>query len=132
MEQSQITPKNFSEIIEKVCARDTSADPENWSTENPLWGHCAVVSLIAQDKFGGVLIHQSLENVAGLEYLRSNYSNKLADSTEADFTCKQFQIELSAGLQKEERTREQVLSHPYTQKRYKLLKDRFETELFKK
>lgn len=125
MNESKITVENFSGIVEKVCARDTSADPEGWSEKNPLWGHCAVVSLLAQDLFGGTLIRRSLETVAGLEHLRSHYSNRLTNGAEVDFTRKQFQQELPDNLLKEERDREQALFHPDTQKRYELLKGRF-------
>lgn len=124
--------EDFSKIIEKICTRDTSADPEHWSAENPMWGHCAVVSLLAQDQFGGILIRQSLEGIAGLEYLRSHYSNRFPDDLEFDFTLKQFQGKLPTNLSKEERSRERVLSYPNTQKRYKLLKDRFEAKTLKK
>lgn len=131
MEPTEIFFEDFSKAIKKTCARDTSANPEFWSAENPMWGHCAVVALIAQDLFGGALVRQSLEKVAGLEYLRFHYSNKLADGTNIDFTLEQFQGKLPANLPKEERTRERVLSYPNTQKRYKLLKDRFKANTLK-
>ena len=119
-----ISFSKFSSVVKEVCARDTSADPELWSAENPLWGHCAVVSLVAQDLFGGTLVRQSLENVPGLEHLRSHYSNRLPDGTEVDFTLEQFAGMLRTGLPKEERTRERVLAHPDTRERYELLKTR--------
>ena len=131
MEQAKITTEEFRKVIEKICSRDTSADPEHWLAENPTWGHCAVVSLLSQDQFGGALIRQSLDGIAGLEYLRSHYSNRLPDGTEADYTLGQFQGKLPADLSKEERPRERVLSYPDTQKRYQLLKNRFEAELLK-
>ena len=131
MDKAKITTEKFSKIISVICTRDTSADPEHWSTENPMWGHCAIVSLLAQDQFGGTLIRQSLEGVNGFDYLRSHYSNKLSDGIEYDFTLEQFQGRLPTNLPKEERPREHVLSYPDTQKRYELLKDRFKAELLK-
>ena len=127
----KITIEKFSKIISVICNRDTSVDPEHWSTENPMWGHCAIVSLLAQDQFGGTLIRQSLEGVNGFDYLRSHYSNKLSDGIEYDFTLEQFQGRLPTNLPKEERPRGHVLSYPDTQKRYELLKDWFKAELFK-
>ncbi len=124
-----LATKNFLKILAKICDRDTSADPEHWSAENPLWGHCAVVALLAQDQFGGTLVRWYLEGVAGLEHVRSHYSNILPDGTEFDFTAEQFQGKLPKDLPAEERTREQVLSYPDTQRRYELLRDRFEAEL---
>ena len=126
-----ITKEKFQEIIEIICSDDTSADPKHWSAENPTWGHCAVVALLAQDQFGGALIRQSFENVEGFGHLLSHYSNKLAGGSEVDFTQEQFQGRLPQGLIKEERPRERVLSYPDTKRRYELLKDRFETELLK-
>lgn len=129
MKPVKITAKEFQKIIQDICFRDTSADPEHWSTENPLWGHCAVVSLLAQDHFGGALMRQSLAGIPELEYLRSHYSNKLPDSTDADFTLEQFRGKLPPYLPKEERRREHTLSNFDTLKRYELLKNRFEMEL---
>lgn len=131
MSQEKISAEEFSKIVPKICDRDTSADSEHWSEENPMWGHCAVVSLLAQEQFGGTLLRQSLENVDELEYLRSHYSNKLPDDLEVDFTLEQFQGRLPKDLPKEERLRERVLSYPDTQKRYELLKSRFQAELVK-
>lgn len=131
MSQAKIIIEEFARIIPKICSRDTSADPEHWSEENSTWGHCAVVSLLVQEQFGGTLLRQSLENIAGLEYLRSHYSNKLPDDLEVDFTLEQFQDRLPKDLPKEERLRERVLSYPDTQKRYELLKSRFQAELVK-
>ena len=129
MNQATITTAEFSKMISKICACDTSADPEHWSAKNPMWGHCAIVSLLAQDNFGGTLVRRSLEDVAELECLRSHYSNKLSDGMEVDFTLEQFHGKLPASLPKEERPRDRVLSYPDTQKRYELLKSRFEEKL---
>lgn len=116
----------FTKLIKDICACDTSADHENWTAENPLFGHCAVVSLLAQDEFGGTLMRQSLEGIIGLDYLRSHYSNRLLNGTDVDFTWEQFKGKLQSNLHKEERERERLLSYPDTKKRYELLKNRFE------
>lgn len=108
-----------------IAAQDTGADPEHWSKDNPLWGHCAVVSLLAQDLYGGELLRHSLEQVNGYEYLRSHYTNQLPDGRELDFTAAQFTFELPKDLSTETRPRERVLGHPDTQRRYELLKSRF-------
>jgi len=118
--------EEFYKIVPSICSRETSADPENWNEENPTWGHCAVVSLLAQDQFDGTLLRRSLEKVPGLEYLRSHYSNKLPDNTEIDFTLEQFEGKLPSNISAEERPRERILSYPDTQRRYEILKKRFE------
>ena len=120
-----ITPEEFTKILSVICSRDTSVDPLSWSETNPLWGHCAVVALLAQDLFGGVLIRESLAEVEGLEHIRSHYLNFCADGIERDFTYMQFKAGLPNNLSREERERERILSYGDTQKRYEILKERF-------
>ncbi len=119
----EVTQEKFLELIRQAAGKDTSSDPDNWSTDNPLWGHCAVVSLVAQDYFGGELVRGSLQDVPEFAHLRSHYWNKLPDGKEVDFTAEQFKTLLPA-LEKEVRPREQMLGYPDTQRRYELLKDR--------
>ncbi|MBI2063525.1 MAG: hypothetical protein HYT65_00825 [Candidatus Yanofskybacteria bacterium] len=96
-------------------------DSSGWSAENPFWGHCAVVSLVAQDLFGGDLLRASLEKVPGFENMRSHYWNKLADGSIIDLTASQFGTRYPHGLNHESKQRSYVLSYPETAKRYKLL-----------
>lgn len=123
--QRPITPRRFSWIILTVCAPDTSADQKGWSKFNPLWGHCAVIALLAQDLFGGTLIRKSLLEVPGLEHIRSHYLNKFPDGREWDFTYTQFAEKLPIDLPREERTREQLLAHPDTKLRYEAFRSRY-------
>lgn len=120
-----VTPRRFTRIILAVCAQDTSADPDSWTKFNPLWGHCAVIALLAQDLFGGTLLRKSLENVQGLEHIRSHYLNKFPDGREWDFTYTQFAQGLPADLPVEERTREQLLANANTKQRYEILRSRY-------
>lgn len=118
----------FLKTVKQVASSQTSADPREWSDKNVLWGHCAVVSLLAQDYFGGALVRGSLEETK-YAYLRSHYWNKLSNGEEVDFTSSQY-TDLSIGdLLGEERPRERVLSHPDTVKRYQMLKEKFEQNL---
>jgi len=80
----------FLERVKKIAAKDTSFDQLNWSSDNPLFGHCTVVSLLTQDYFGGDLIRGSLEEIPRFAYMKSHYWNKLADGSEVDFTRDQF------------------------------------------
>ena len=79
----------FQIVIAGIAKRETSADPVNWTVSNPLSGHCAIVSLLAQDIYGGEILRASLE---GTEWkrMRSHYWNKLP-SGEIDFTEAQFE-----------------------------------------
>lgn len=124
MSQVKITIEQFSLIVPKICFRDTSSDPEHWTDANPLWGHCAVVSLLAQDYFGGELVRASLENISEYSYPRSHYWNQLPDCSDADFTAEQYKV-MPEFKNIEIYPRERVLSYPDTQRRYETLVERF-------
>lgn len=121
----QISPEQFKRILPKICDRETSADPKNWTPENPLWGHCAVVSLLAQDLFDGQLLRASLEGTEFAES-RSHYWNLLPSGKQRDFTRAQFGRRYPKGLSYTTRTWEEVLSYPPTVRRYDLLVERFQ------
>jgi hypothetical protein len=115
-------------IIKQVAAVDTSADPERWIPQNPLWGHCAVTSLIVQDYFGGTLWRIDLSSIPELSYLRSHYLNVLDTGELVDLTCEQFSTPLPESLPFEERSRDSILSHTDTERRYQLLKERLDLD----
>lgn len=116
--------ETFVESLKNVASRDTSADPDGWTINNPLWGHCAVVALLAQDVYGGELMRGSLEEVPKYAYLRSHYWNRI-DDKEIDFTKDQYSDLSYTNLESEVRDRSSVLEHPDTVRRYMLLKSRF-------
>lgn len=102
------------------ASKDTSADPEN-----PLRGHCAVALLLAQDHFSGELMRGALDGYPKYPRFRSHFWNSLPEG-ETDFTAEQYPDLKFRDLPKELRDRERVLNHPDTQRRYVLLKERFE------
>lgn len=112
----------FLQLIQKACQRETSADPDGWSDDNPTWGHCAVVALLAQDFFGGQILRASL-NETPFASSGSHYRNESDDFTEEQFGG--FQLNLFF----EPRTREYLLSNINTATRYQLLKAAFEALL---
>ncbi|HXK38115.1 MAG TPA: hypothetical protein VJ579_03535 [Candidatus Paceibacterota bacterium] len=120
-----ITPRLFSQIILNICARDTSADAKTWSSHNPLSGHCAVVALLAQEYFGGIIIRLSLDSVEGYAHFRSHYINRFSSGLDRDFTASQFIARLPSNLPREIRNREQLLANEDTRKRYEKFKSRF-------
>ncbi|MBL8157939.1 hypothetical protein JNK62_00135 [bacterium] len=115
----------FSRILRNVAQRDTSADPKHWTEHNPLWGHCAVASVLAQEYLGGKLMCGSLAHISKYAHLRSHYWNALADGTQIDFTKDQYSDLTFQQLEGEERDSGRVLSQPDTIRRYRLLKERF-------
>ena len=127
-EIKEITLENLKKALENSWRRETSADPNEWTPENPAWGQCAVTAKIVQDYFGGSLVRYDLLSMG------SHYSNQLPDGSEIDLTESQFSEGIIKFIRKyspkEIRTGKYVLSHPDTVKRYKLLKQ--ETEKFLK
>ena len=117
--------QTFVEKVLHVVQRDTSFDPEKWSPENPLWGHCGVISLLAQDVFGGELMRGSLQNIPKYKYLKYHYWNKI-DGVDVDFTHGQFTDISYTDLESHIRSRESALEHKDTEERYLLLKTRFD------
>ncbi len=138
--ETKITPERFEKLLPSICDRETSSDPKNWTLDNPLWGHCAVVSLVAQNLFGGELMRALLTHIPKFAHMRSHYWNRLPDKTgsltkEFDFTAPQFGDEYPHGLVAEQSTRRYILYDPKTgepreiMKRYKLLAWRLAKEL---
>jgi len=123
--QKQITIEQFEALLPLICDRETSQDPDHWTPENYLCGHCAVVSQLAKVTFGGVLLRASLLKYPEFAHMRSHYLNKLPDGTIKDFTAGQFGNNYPQDMELQEKDSEYVLSYPETVKRYKLLADRF-------
>lgn len=120
-----VTPRLFSQLILQVCAKDTSADPATWSPRNPLAGHCAVVALLAQEYFGGVIVRLSLTGVPELAAQRVHFINRFSSGLDRDFTLTQFSSRLPSSLPREIKSREQLLGNVETAKRYHKFKARF-------
>lgn len=121
----QVTKSNLTALLKKAARAETSANPKTWSEGNPLWGHCAVASLIAQEYFGGELLRGSLEHIPRYKEVRSHYWNRI-ENTEVDFTKEQFLDVSFKELKGEERNRKSILAHPSAAQRYTLLKERLE------
>ncbi len=136
----RVSAKMFQKILRQLCNKTTSADPNRWQQENPLWGHCAVVSVIAQEMFGGQIVRANLDPKADVG--SSHYWNQFPDGTLHDFTAGQFKGshapivgELSFRTSRQvlwapvDATPERKLLFDGARKRYKLLKWRMEEYL---
>ncbi|MDP3999649.1 MAG: hypothetical protein Q8P76_03610 [bacterium] len=132
-----VTRERFMEILPYICDEETSSDPAGWRKENPLWGQCAVVSLLAQNIFGGELLRASLSGTPFAE-MRSHYWNVFSDKTMEDFTAGQFKesYPITGDMVIETRSRQSVLFHPITgqpqeiMKRYKRLAWKFARDIY--
>lgn len=115
---------HFEKVIPQICNADTSFSSDSWTNENPLSGHCSVIALLAQDLFGGSFLRASLQDTefAAMKY---HYINVLPNGEQYDFTAQQFGHAYPQNLVFTERTREDLLEHTETSRRYALLKQRF-------
>lgn len=111
----KLTLEDLKRALEKSWSRETSADSENWTPENPTWGQCTVTALIVQDYFGGKLMRTKVDEFG------SHYWNKLPDGEEKDLTRSQFPegTIIPPGKTK---SRKYALSYPKTRRRYALLR----------
>lgn len=119
-----ITPDVLKEILPIICDKDTSYDSNGWSPTNPLWGHSAVVALLVQELYGGEIVRAPLSDFEDFKSLKSHYWNILPDGTELDLTKEQFGNKYPNGLIPKGKSRESLLSHEPTAKRYKLIASR--------
>lgn len=117
---------SFEKLLPLICTKETSVDPERWVAENPLWGHCAVVSLLANDLFGGTFLRADLSNTPFAD-VGSHYWNVFPNGSEYDFTRTQFgniKLELIGKAIKndgQQINREYLLKNTETKRRYNLL-----------
>ena len=112
-----ITLDDFEKLLPKICNVETSLDAEGWSEDNPLWGQCEVVSLVAQNLFGGKLLRASLEGTPYAE-ARSHYWNELPNGEQRDFTAAQFTEGYPEGLEFVERTKAYAAGNSNTANRF--------------
>ena len=118
-----ISQEEFADILPIICSAETSSDPDRWVIDNPLYGHCSPIALLAQEFFGGDIVKISLE---GTEYskLISHFLNKI-DGEFVDFSKAQFQNDFVYNLDNVLlRDREHIISQGDTLKRYIILKQK--------
>lgn len=121
-------PSDLDTWIHRLsCAwsRETSADPEHWTKEDPAHGQCAVSALVLQDLFGGELLRAEATPPGGAPV--SHYMNRI-DGRIVDATRGQFPpgTVIGPGAPKTgglASTRAYVLSFPATRVRYLLLRE---------
>lgn len=113
----------FQNAVRTICSKETSVNPSQWSEGNPLLGHCAVIALLAQDHFGGLLLRGSLSDTE-FAHLKSHYWNQLPNGSHMDFTAEQFGGKYP-NINGKLRSRGQVLKED-TKERYQKFKKRFE------
>ncbi len=114
-------------LLRKSWTKETSADADRWTKDNPAWGQCAITALVIQDFFGGELLRGEVMMQEGPNI--SHYWNKLPDNSEHDFTVEQFPSGYGRILETGIRDRKYVLSFEATRKRYALLRLAVENQI---
>jgi len=122
-------------LVRSAASQETSVNPDRWSPENPLFGHCAAAALVVQDFYGGKIRRVFLpEEWAKTLGYRSHYWNVFEGGGEVDFSSDQFpegfpyetllgRIAMS-DTSDESDERSHLLESPETQARYHLLEER--------
>jgi len=112
-----MTIDKLDRYLKEVYSKDTCYPKcvNDWDEENKTLGHCAVVSLIVNEYFGGEIYKVDLENI-------SHYFNYI-DNEVIDLTSEQFDFKISYE-NKMLKTREEMISNKDTENRYNLLNTR--------
>lgn len=87
---------------------------EQWNIDNKTLGHCAIVSLLINDYFGGNICKIKINGI-------SHYFNIINDKI-IDFTSDQFKVDRIDYSNYVIKTRDEVLNNEDTNERYQLLK----------
>lgn len=93
---------------------------DNWSDANPTIGHCAIVSLIVNDYFGGKIFKCDVDGIY-------HYFN-IINGDIVDLTKEQFKTKINYKDRKE-KTREELLNNKDTNERYIKLKKKLELKI---
>ena len=114
-----MTLEQLQKYLYKVYSKETCYPScrDGWSINNPTLGHCAIVSLLVNDYFGGEIYKIKANGI-------SHYFNYI-DNNVVDFTSKQFgmMIDYNNRVKKD---REEILRDEDTLSRYNTLKMRLQ------
>ena len=91
MTNKEIKIVNLKNRLKKLCCKQTCyyLNEEDWSPDNPFYGHCAHVTSIPYKKFGGEIMRGVIAS-SGF----SHYWNKI-DGKDYDLTKEQFLDEVT-------------------------------------
>lgn len=120
-----MTIKQIENILLSIYSNETCYPlcRDNWNNDNKTLGHCAIVSLLLNDYFGGKIYKIKVEGI-------SHYFNVI-DNRVVDLTASQFNTAIDYS-NKVEKQRDEIVSDSDTLFRYNLLKSKFELSLIDK
>lgn len=119
----QISVREFEKILPTICDAKIAKYPESWTPDNPLFGTCVPVSIVAQRVFGGKLLRASLKPFPEFsrKYMSWHWINLLPNGREKDFTRAQFTDGYPSGMRFVERPLSRVRNIPDVAYRSNLL-----------
>lgn len=110
----------LSQAVRSSWSAETSYIEDEWNSENPARGQCAVTSLVVQDYMGGDILRA--RTFCGNQR-ESHFYNCMEDGTTVDLTAEQYPTEQAfeeAPLDRDryESMRAKLLSDPTTAQKY--------------
>jgi deoxycytidylate deaminase len=125
----KVSVEELTKCLQESWSKETSADPENWSPDNPAWGQCAVTTLVAQDFLGGAITRLDLSHAPHpkIAAMRSHYFNNI-DGHDRDFSASQFPDgknyyrDLLTAENVSQKSRGYLFANEETKRRYKRLR----------
>lgn len=114
-----MTIELLQKYLYKIYSKDTCYPlcRDNWNEDNPTLGHCAIVTLIINDYFGGEIYKIKVDGI-------SHYFNVI-DNNIVDFTASQFNKKINYN-DKIKKDRVEMLQDADTILRYETLKTRLQ------
>jgi hypothetical protein len=121
-----MTLDNLKSTLPFTWSKLTTSLPDQYNSDNPALGQCAVTALVIQDYWGGKIVNTIVTYENGLT--TSHYFN-IIDGQAIDITRSQFPSNVKYSKPKQKlknfsSTREYILSNHLTARRYRLLKSR--------
>lgn len=119
MNNLEIRLENLKRKLLTVCAYDTThpSCEEDWSPANPLYGHCAIVSALVYNRFGGEIVRGIIAET-GI----SHYWNRI-EGKEYDLTKEQFEKHVTL-IDAQDCSVERIFKNGNSLERYNLLVER--------
>lgn len=128
---------DFIRTIEKCWSRETAMDPKNRSEQNPSYSQCLATALLARDELWlSVYVEKLIDPTTTTS--RYHFFNKDIHNNDIRFCEEQFthMPDIQIHKQRERIIDEEHLSiiierNPEVQKKYDILKEKFQSELEK-
>lgn len=113
---NEIRIVNLKNRIKEVACEETThpSCKEEWSKANPMLGHCAIVSALFYNKFGGEIL-RGIVAETGISHYWNRLNNKEYDLTREQFNVSPTLVEIKVV------SVERIFSNEDTKKRYDLL-----------